>query len=611
MFRVSRTPLLFLLVALLVNACQPLIRPPPDLEDSEQPFSQVGHVCGVATTIAVQGDHAFLGLSYELAVLDISDPGDPQRQSSLPISTNDLVVEGNYLYVAGRAGLTIVNIADPTAPVPTGFVPTAETATGVVVSAPYAYLVDLYSLYVVYIANPIYPTIVGSLQLTYGITDLEAVGSNVYIAARDGLHVIAVADSHRPVPVGFFKTGRATQELVITGRIVYLAAYESLYILDLDVPAAPREVARFPLKGFVGRMQWVGDLLYIANGQFGLRVFDVADPAQLVEVAADQHAGIVFDVLVQDGYVYVVNCDEGLRIFAASPAAQLAEVGVFESLGVVVDIEVAGEYVYALSGWGNTLHLIAVDDPDQAEEHVSHLFPSFVYDFAIVDAKAYLATDSGLRILDVRMPSAPIVLPNLNMPCEAVAVLGLYAFISDRAGNLAVVDLEHSDPTIVQFYPRLGNAGKLVFADDRAYLVDPEGNVLILSINDKGELGQLGGVFLPKPATRIALLDPYVLIAAGGAGILVVDVTEPAAPVIVATYDTAGYASDLAPEGRYLYVADGMEGLRVLDAGNPTQLREVGFHTLPGGAIRLAVHNGTIYVASGLGGVTILKHGLP
>jgi hypothetical protein len=135
--------------------------------------------------------------------------------------------------------------------------------------------------------------------------------------------------------------------------------------------------------------------------------------------------------------------------------------------------------------------------------------------------------------------------------------------------------------------------------------------VPILALNSSGELNQLGVISLPEPATRLAVLDPYLLIAAGDAGIVVVDSTDPAAPVIVATYDTAGYASDLALEGRYLYIADRMGGVLVVDAADLAHLRTVGFQTVPGGAYVLAVHNGVVYVASGLGGVAILKHELP
>ena len=605
MYRMNRVLTVLLLAALL--ACQPLIRPSEADLDADA-FRPIGHVCGAATTIAVKGKLALLGLSYELVLLDITDPGRPEWRGALPISVNDIVVHGDHLYAAGRAGLTIVDIAEPSAPVAVSAVPTKESATGVAVVAPYAYLVDLANLWVVNIIDPAHPVVVSSLPVAGGIMDLEMDGAYAYMAARSGLHVVDVTDPQRPTPAGFFPTRQSAQELLLDGAFAYLADYETLYLLDLAAPSAPREVTRFPLAGFVGRMQRVDELLYVANGELGLRVFSIADPDHVVELAAYPSAGLTFDVWVEDGYVYVVGCDEGLRILAADPIAQWAEVGAFESLGMVFDIQVDRGYLYALSGWKDTLHLIAVDDPAQAQAHVHHLFPDGVYGFTIVDERAYLATESGLHIYDMQTPAAPTRLAYVPAPCEAVTVAGRYAFISNAERDLSVVDLARPKPAVVQRYHSLGNADKMVVVGDLAYLVDPRGNVRILSIGESGELAERGLLQLPAPAVRLALLDRNWLVVAAHAMILVVDVADPTAPMITAVHPIAAYTIDLVIENHYLYIANTNHGIEVFDAADPRSLRKVGVHPVSGGAYRLAVRDGTVYIAGGFGGVTILSH---
>lgn len=611
MLRADKLLAIFLPVTLLLSACQPMIQPQSATETTETIFTPTGHVCGAATTIAVQGEHAFLGLSYELVVLNIADPSRPVRESALPISTNDLVAQGDYLYVAGRDGLTIVNVGDPSLPYPVTSVPTAKTATAMAVVPPYTYLVDLNTLYVVYTANPGHAAVVSSLRLGGGLMDLEVDSSNLYIAALDGLHVVDVATPQLLKTIGFFATVHASQELVASNNKVYLADFEFLYNLDLSIPTAPRELARFPLKGVVGRMRWVGDRLYVANGEFGLRVFSIADKTQLVELGAYDRTSLIFDVLVQDGFIYVVNCDEGLRIFAAQPNGDLAQVGVFESLGIVTDIAVYDNYVYALSGWDNMLHLLPVDELAQAQQHVDYVFPYYVLDFTVANDKAYVLTIRGLHIVDIGAPIAPVPLAYIGMLGESVAVVEHHAYISNMEGDLTVVELAGPTPTVVQIYQKMGTAGSIQAAGGLIYLIDPQGHVRILAIASTGQLTQLGAITLRRPAVRIALAGHYALIVAGFAGVYVADISEPSSPVVVGAFDTVGYARDAVVENDYLYVADEKEGVVLFDIADPANLVKLSAQSVPGGAFRLAVHDGTVYVAGGLGGITSLRRELP
>ena len=62
------------------------------------------------------------------------------------------------------------------------------------------------------------------------------------------------------------------------------------------------------------------------------------------------------------------------------------------------------------------------------------------------------------------------------------------------------------------------------------------------------------------------------VVAAGApGGIKVVDLTNPAAPSIIGTYDTPGsaYAVALNSTGTLAYVADGSQGLKILSLSNP------------------------------------------
>jgi hypothetical protein len=66
------------------------------------------------------------------------------------------------------------------------------------------------------------------------------------------------------------------------------------------------------------------------------------------------------------------------------------------------------------------------------------------------------------------------------------------------------------------------------------------------------------------PIYDIEIVGNYALLAAGGAGLQVLDITEPAQPVVVATYVTPDCAHQVVSANGLIYVADRLGGLYIL-----------------------------------------------
>jgi len=117
-------------------------------------------------------------------VIDISDPGSPVIVGALTLTapsdyptTNSwyqMVIAGNYLYVAGYPGLQVIDVSNPSSP--------AIVATNlgfcrdVAVQGSHAYLVDGYNteIRVVDILNPLSPTTVGHIAHPGGSAAMSA-----------------------------------------------------------------------------------------------------------------------------------------------------------------------------------------------------------------------------------------------------------------------------------------------------------------------------------------------------------------------------------------------------------------------------------------------------
>ena len=104
----------------------------------------------------------------------------------------------------------------------------------------------------------------------------------------------------------------------------------------------------------------------------------------------------------------------------------------------------------------------------------------------------------------------------------------------------------------------------------------------------------------------VAITGNYAFLAAGGNGLGIVDISNPAIRSEVDFWDTDifGYADSVTVAGQYAFITD-EQGLRVFDVIDPTQPEQVGSYDTPGDANEVIVSDGYIYLADGEGGLLI------
>jgi hypothetical protein len=116
----------------------------------------------------------------------------------------------------------------------------------------------------------------------------------------------------------------------------------------------------------------------------------------------------------------------------------------------------------------------------------------------------------------------------------------------------------------------------------------------------------LASISIPGYANNVDANGGTAYVAAGSAGLVVVDVSTPTAPVVIATVDTPGNANDVRVLGNRVYVADGPAGLRIFDVTNPAAPEVLGALDTPGDASDVMVSGNFAYVADGAAGVHII-----
>ena len=117
----------------------------------------------------------------------------------------------------------------------------------------------------------------------------------------------------------------------------------------------------------------------------------------------------------------------------------------------------------------------------------------------------------------------------------------------------------------------------------------------------------LSSIAIPGYANNVDVNNGYAYVAAGSAGLQIVNVSNPSAPVIVGAIDTPGNANDVRVVGNIAYVADGFSGLQIIDVTNPQAPAIIGALDTPGEANDVFVASSIAYVADGVAGVQIVS----
>jgi len=95
------------------------------------------------------------------------------------------------------------------------------------------------------------------------------------------------------------------------------------------------------------------------------------------------------------------------------------------------------------------------------------------------------------------------------------------------------------------------------------------GGLLILDLSDPTAPVQVGS-YASGQIRSAHLSGNYVYVAEASYGFKVIDVSDPTAPSLIGRCDTPGTAMDVTASGSYAYVADSSNGLQVIDISDPT-----------------------------------------
>jgi hypothetical protein len=583
----------------------------------------LGQYGGLIFGATVQGDYAYAAVGLKFVTLNITDRSAPQEVGYvlLPGKIRWIEIAGSYAYVSVElVGLVVVNISNPAAPlvVATLSYPDIAYDTGkVVVSGQQVFLLSDGKLRIIDVTNPAAPAQIGlyehSALSVFSL--LDAANGRVFVGLVEGNCLAGSgACANRVQIVNVVNPASPVEEGYVSGELPYDAAvYQSwLYVsdyygpvkaIDISNPMTPIVLeASFPGFGALGLLVDANYLHMIES--MAMNILSLANPTSPTSVGYYRPPAFINAVDVVDSYAYVTTSD-GLHIVNLQSPAQPLDVARYVSpVGTINGAVGSGDYLYVQKNTGFTIMNAA--NPLNLTEAGAYTGDGEGIDRLNVDGNyAYLFSFSGLQIIDISNPAAPQKVggwKGQGSPHD-LSVQGNYvyvmAYIMNDDYELQIVDIsDRSTPTLVgsMIVPR----GSIKASGNYVYCIC-KGSVRIIDVSNP-LAPQLVATYDEIEPESILVVGSTAYVAGYG-GIDVVDVANPATPQKQATIDLPGIYH-VAVDGNILYAATS-GGLWVLDISSistPVVVQQFPLRVYEG----LSVHRGTVYLPERSNGLYII-----
>jgi hypothetical protein len=294
---------------------------------------------GTAFGLSVSDDARFAYLangSRGVETFALDDPARPRRidrddtpsteeRADLP-PFNTLVTPRGLVVADGRERVVLFDISRPENPVQRGFVDGLDSSDALVVVDDVLYVcAGNGGVEAIDIARLDAPTSVAFVAFADIGRDLclslARDGDTLYVGTLTRLAMIDVSDARRPRWAGTLSltAGDAFPALAISGDRLFASTVAPaggpgarLQVFDISTPRAPRLSYTSDDLGGAGKLLVVGDILFLASGDSGIRIFDIAAGGPPIAEVVVPTPGRANNLARRGEYVYVTQIAGGL-----------------------------------------------------------------------------------------------------------------------------------------------------------------------------------------------------------------------------------------------------------------------------------------------------------
>lgn len=570
-------------IALVLLALLPVLPPSahhlPPARAAQTTVERLTTTGGPIGGVVISGDYVFLGEGRLLSVLSLSG-GALKRVASveLPTAASLLVQDAHLLYAAGGGQLHVIDVSNPGRPDLLG-TPLNQQICQLDVQDAIAFTVvpgqagDCATntrAEIVDMRDRSHPLLLASLA---GLYQIQVQGSYAYaLTAQNSLRILDVGNLRAPATVSDtpLQTYAHAPELSVSGSNVYIASVQDqkFVIYDASDPVKPREryAADYScanenkicidapyFEALIDGVRYVTSQYGFNSGATYLNATDLSDPDHPVEL---------------------------FKMVSSPPNTMVPYAG-------------AQSKLLAREGVRGHLILLNLNSPMQPQLLGRSAAPVGTDPFAV--ERRRLVTNHYADVLRYHHIAGQNTLVEFDFGRPQPLMTH-----EQTTGSYEKVTITSMIIDAGQVYSSIRPAIDLARAGGTTYSITED----TLSIDGQTATLPISGF------NGVAAHAGVVYLTNGD--LVLVDAHDPANPSVISTLVTPGEAQGVAVEDSIAYVADGASGLLMVDVSNPQAPLMMGPSTaVPLAAEKIRVSGHRIYLSSAAEGVSLLWYGPP
>jgi hypothetical protein len=290
--------------------------------------------------VFITGDLAFYWDDFPTGVhvLNLANPRIPSRISVLKPNgaPKEIKSMGQYVYMA-YFDVDIYDMSNPVNPPHRIFNIQADgkgTAQDIDIQGSLGYVVtDFGGLHVLNLSNPMNPTTIKYLPIASNVRHVSVSGTRAYVASNGTVYIIDITAPTLPVVVGSIVISNGAfsstriEDIQAESNTVYMTtSSDELLVYDTSSPTDPIRIGEYhntEVGNHAGglRVKVQDDVVYVADGFEGIRIIDIANPANPRLLQTLQTHNYARDVFVVDNTINAADSGGGFQSYAASDAS--------------------------------------------------------------------------------------------------------------------------------------------------------------------------------------------------------------------------------------------------------------------------------------------------
>jgi hypothetical protein len=508
---------------------------------------------GEVRELAWLGDYLYaVNISSGLKVYNAKDKANPVLLKTIAMPSGGLayqvIVHGNYAYVAaGAAGLLIYDLSSPGSPAKLG-----QYAAGIACARGLA---------------------------VYGSTVLVADFSFTNVANATYGYVTYYASSVKMIDVSLASAPVLRKSFILDRNSDMLS---NGYILTSEAKALGIAV--------------YGDYAIVADRGGGLKVIRLGDADGSGAIQSfrasdfDSTSSAVYSqalsVAISGDYAYAAMNNNGIMVvdlsgLAAGSTAVLKSCQAYGANGRIQDLAASGQWLFT----ANTdlgIQIYRLDDPSSPslQKNIPTDYPCSVsvngpLAFALIDL-----TDPCQCVIDTNLPlslTKLAVAATSGGACD-VAIGGSHAYVAENTAGLRIFDIgDPANPVQTALLATPAYKAAMVrLSGDLAFVMaastditSPLQEVLVVDVSDPAK-----PTIMAKMSTSylrgIAISGSYLYFTTRYSGFEIYDISNPSSPAFIKTILASNGIQDISISGTYAYIADSNQGVNVYDISSPS-----------------------------------------